>query len=73
MPTKVGTPEEWFQLTGERGSVYVGPALVRRPKPAKKSQEVFLCPHCLETLSSPTSSVLHCAPCDKTWENKEAR
>jgi hypothetical protein len=31
MPTKLLTPEEWFELTGERGSVYFG------TPPAKKS------------------------------------
>ena len=63
MPIRlVNDPAEWYRLTGERGSVYIGPAPVRR-----KRQEVFLCPHCLELLTSPTSGVLHCAPCDKTW------
>lgn len=59
------TPEEWERLTGSRGSVYFhfGPAPARRPK----NQEVFLCPHCLELLSSPRPGVLRCAPCDKTW------
>jgi len=68
---KFVTAEEFAKLTGcYRGSVYIGPAPVRRPKP-KKSQEVFLCPHCYELLSSPKSGVLHCTPCDKTWENKK--
>ena len=44
MPVKFVTAEEFAKLTGGyRGSVYIGPAPVRRPKP-EKSQEVFLCP-----------------------------
>jgi hypothetical protein len=32
------TPEEFERLTGSRGSVYIGPAPVRRPKPSKESE-----------------------------------
>jgi hypothetical protein len=62
----IADPEEWYRLTGSRGSVYFGPAPARR----LKRHEVFLCPHCLETLTSPRSGVLHCAPCGKTWERE---
>jgi hypothetical protein len=67
MPGKLITdPAEWERLTGSRGSVYIGPAPARRPK----RHEVFLCPHCLETLTSPRSGILRCAPCNKTWERE---
>jgi hypothetical protein len=67
MPVKFVTAEEFQRLTGERGSWIIEMPPAKRPKPAKKSQEVFLCPHCLELLTSPRSGVLHCALCDKTW------
>lgn len=70
MPVKViNDPEEWEKLTGSRGSVYIhfGTAPAKRPEPTKKSQEMFLCPHCYETLTSPRSSVLECTQCKKTW------
>ena len=73
MPVKlINDPEEFARITGGyRGSWVIEMPPAKRPKPAKKSQEVFLCPHCLELLSSPRSGVLHCVPCDKTWENKK--
>ena len=70
MPVKFVAPEEWERLTGSRGSVYIGPA--RRPKPAKKSREVFLCPHCYELLASPRAGVFRCGPCGKTWDDPRA-
>jgi hypothetical protein len=57
------TAEEFKRLTGEEGSVYIGPAPVRRPR----SKEVFLCPRCLALLSSPRPGVLRCDSCDTTW------
>jgi hypothetical protein len=67
MPGRLITdPREWERLAGSRGSVYIGPAPARRPK----SQEVFLCPHCYELLTSLRSGVLRCAPCNKTWERE---
>ena len=60
-----GVREADGRLQGQR--VHWSRTFVRRPKP-KKSQEVFLCPHCYELLRSPRSGVLPCAPCDKTWE-----
>ena len=64
MPSKWVTPEEFERLTGSRGSVYIGPAPVRRPK----SQEVFLCPHCYELCTGSRPGIIRCIPCDKTWE-----
>ena len=32
MPTKLVTPEEWYRLTGERGSVYIETPPKRRRK-----------------------------------------
>ena len=68
MPIKIVSPEEWFALTGERGSVYIETAPAMRPK----NQEVFLCPNCYEVLNSPRSGVFRCAACDKTWDNSRA-
>jgi hypothetical protein len=57
------TPEEFERLTGSRGSVYIGPAPVRRPK----RQEVFLCPHCREICTGSRPGILRCEPCRKEW------
>jgi hypothetical protein len=38
MPVEKVTAEEWERLTGSRGSVYIGPAPVRRPKPSQESE-----------------------------------
>ena len=37
MPIKRGTPEGFERLTGSRGSVYIGPAPVRR-KPSQEKE-----------------------------------
>ena len=70
MPAKqrLVTPEEWEKLTGSRGSVYIGPAPVRR----SKRQEVFLCPRCYETLTTLRPGVFRCAACGKTLEDPRA-
>jgi hypothetical protein len=69
MPGRLITdPAEWEQITGltrVRWVIELPPA--KRRAPAKKSQEVFLWPHCLETLTSPRSGILRCSPCNKTW------
>jgi hypothetical protein len=67
MPIKIVSPEEWFALTGERGSIYIGPA-AKRPK----NQEVFLCPQCYEVLSSPSPGVFECAACGKVLNDARA-
>jgi hypothetical protein len=68
MPIEWVTADEWERLTGSRGSVYIGPAPVRRPK----NREVFLCPTCYEVLGIPRSDVFRCAACSKTLEDPRA-
>jgi len=69
MPIEViNDPEEWERLTGSRGSVYISfGAPPKLPESAKKSQEVYLCPQCLEICTSPRQGVLRCDPCGKEW------
>ena len=61
----VGTPDEFERLTGSRGSIYIGPAPVRRPK----RQEVFLCPHCREICTGSRPGILRCEPCGNEWRS----
>jgi hypothetical protein len=64
----IDDPEEFARITGGyRGSWIIEMPPAGRPKPSKKSQEVFLSPHCLELCTGSRPGVPRCDPCDKEW------
>ena len=69
MPNQDGTltPEEWFALTGERGSVYFESA----PR-SRKKRWAFLCPSCYETLRVERAGVFQCDGCGKSFDDQRA-
>ena len=70
MPVKFVTADELAELTGGyRGSVYIGPTPVRRPK----RHEVFLClSPCYAPLTVERLGVFRCSECAMAIEDPRA-